>query len=30
MTMEACTDAGGGQGMGYIDAGDYLVWDSIT
>ena len=30
MTVEACTDAGGGQDMGYIDAGDYLVWNAIN
>ncbi len=30
MLVEACTDAGGGQNMGYIDAGDYLVWNSIN
>ncbi|MDQ2772590.1 MAG: carbohydrate-binding protein [Bacteroidota bacterium] len=30
MVVEGCTDAGGGQDMGYIDAGDYLVWNGIT
>ena len=30
MIVEACTDAGGGQDMGYIDAGDYLVWNGIN
>ncbi|MCI1186753.1 carbohydrate-binding protein [Hymenobacter sp. DH14] len=30
MTVEACSDAGGGQDMGYIDAGDYLVWNGIN
>ncbi|UOQ53100.1 carbohydrate-binding protein [Hymenobacter cellulosivorans] len=30
MTAEACTDAGGGQNMGYVDAGDYLVWNGIN
>lgn len=30
MVVETCTDAGGGQDMGYIDPGDYLVWNSIT
>ena len=30
MVVEACTDAGGGQDMGYIDAGDYLVWNAIN
>ncbi|GAA4056080.1 hypothetical protein GCM10022409_49210 [Hymenobacter glaciei] len=30
MMVEGCTDAGGGQDMGYIDAGDYLVWNSIS
>ncbi|MDO7876963.1 carbohydrate-binding protein [Hymenobacter sp. ASUV-10] len=30
MTVETCTDAGGGQNMGYIDPGDYLVWNNIT
>ncbi|WP_185816982.1 carbohydrate-binding protein [Hymenobacter metallilatus] len=30
MTVEACTDAGGGQNMGYVDAGDYLVWNNIN
>ncbi|MDO7888254.1 beta-1,3-glucanase family protein [Hymenobacter cheonanensis] len=28
MTVETCAE--GGQDMGYIDAGDYLVWNSIT
>ncbi|MBO2009926.1 carbohydrate-binding protein [Hymenobacter negativus] len=30
MTVEACSDTGGGQDMGYIDAGDYLVWNAIS
>ena len=30
MVVEACADAGGGQDMGYIDAGDYLVWNGIN
>ncbi|GAB3579187.1 carbohydrate-binding protein [Hymenobacter daeguensis] len=30
MTVEACSDTGGGQDMGYIDAGDYLVWNNIN
>jgi chitinase len=30
MTVETCTDAGGGQDMGYIDAGDYLVWTNLA
>ncbi|TGE26928.1 carbohydrate-binding protein [Hymenobacter metallicola] len=30
MTVETCTDAGGGQNMGYVDAGDYLVWNGIN
>ncbi|RAK68178.1 beta-1,3-glucanase family protein [Hymenobacter edaphi] len=30
MTVETCTDAGGGQNMGYVDAGDYLVWNGIS
>ncbi|MGY3087234.1 hypothetical protein ACVWYF_000260 [Hymenobacter sp. UYAg731] len=30
MVVEACTDAGGGQDMGYIDAGDYLVWNNVN
>jgi len=29
MTAEACSDTGGGQDMGYIDQGDYLVFNSI-
>jgi hypothetical protein len=28
MTVETCAE--GGQDMGYIDAGDYLVWNNIT
>jgi hypothetical protein len=28
MTVETCAE--GGQDMGYIDAGDYLVWNGIT
>ncbi|MGY3087235.1 beta-glucanase (GH16 family) [Hymenobacter sp. UYAg731] len=30
MVIEACSDAGGGQDMGYIDAGDYLVWNNVN
>ncbi|MCA8832956.1 beta-1,3-glucanase family protein [Hymenobacter pini] len=30
MTVETCTDTGGGQNMGYVDAGDYLVWNNIN
>lgn len=30
MVVENCTDAGGGQDMSSIDAGDYLVWNSIN
>ncbi|WP_210516939.1 carbohydrate-binding protein [Hymenobacter terricola] len=30
MVVESCADTGGGQDMGYIDAGDYLVWNSIN
>ena len=30
MVVENCTDTGGGQDMGYIDAGDYLVWNNIN
>ena len=30
MTVEACSDAGGGQDMGFIDAGDYLVWNNVN
>jgi len=30
MTAEACADTGGGQDMGYVDAGDYLVFNGIT
>ena len=30
MVVETCTDTGGGQNMGYIDAGDYLVWNNIN
>jgi hypothetical protein len=30
MTVETCTDTGGGQDMGFVDAGDYLVWNNIT
>ncbi len=30
MVVEACTDAGGGQDMGYIDPGDYLVWNGVN
>ncbi len=30
MVAEPCADAGGGQDMGYVDAGDYLVFNNIT
>ena len=30
MVVEACTDAGGGQDMGYVDPGDYLVWNAVN
>ena len=30
MTAEACSDTGGGQDMGYVDAGDYLVFNNIN
>ncbi|UOQ72948.1 beta-1,3-glucanase family protein [Hymenobacter cellulosilyticus] len=30
MTAETTTDAGGGQNMGFVDAGDYLVWNGIN
>lgn len=30
MVVETCTDAGGGQNMGYVDAGDYLVFNGIN
>jgi beta-glucanase (GH16 family) len=30
MVVEACSDTGGGQDMGYIDAGDYLVWNNVN
>ena len=30
MVVENCTDTGGGQDMGYIDAGDYLVWNNVN
>ncbi|UOQ53775.1 beta-1,3-glucanase family protein [Hymenobacter cellulosivorans] len=30
MTVETTTDTGGGQNMGYVDAGDYLVWNGIN
>ncbi|WP_046243659.1 beta-1,3-glucanase family protein [Hymenobacter terrenus] len=30
MTLEACSDAGGGQNAGYVDAGDYLVFNSLS
>ncbi|UYZ63100.1 beta-1,3-glucanase family protein [Hymenobacter weizhouensis] len=30
MVAEACSDAGGGQNMGYVDNGDYLVFNNIT
>ena len=29
MVVENCTDAGGGQDMGYIDQGDYLVFNNV-
>jgi uncharacterized protein YdeI (BOF family) len=30
MTAEPTTDTGGGQNMGFVDAGDYLVWNGIS
>ncbi|MCR5886632.1 carbohydrate-binding protein [Hymenobacter sp. J193] len=30
MSAETTTDAGGGQNMGWVDAGDYLVWNGIN
>jgi beta-glucanase (GH16 family) len=30
MTAETTSDTGGGQDMGYVDAGDYLVFNSIN
>ncbi|SFQ36812.1 carbohydrate-binding protein [Hymenobacter arizonensis] len=30
MVVENCTDTGGGQNMGYIDAGDYLVFNNVN
>jgi len=30
MAIETCTDTGGGQDMGNVDAGDYLVFNSIN
>lgn len=30
MTAETTTDTGGGQDMGYVDAGDYLVFNNIN
>jgi len=30
MVVENCTDAGGGQDMGYIDAGDYLKFNQVV
>ncbi|QIX60226.1 carbohydrate-binding protein [Hymenobacter sp. BT18] len=30
MTAETTTDTGGGQNMGWVDAGDYLVWNTIS
>jgi len=30
MTAETCSDTGGGQDMGYIDQGDYLVWNNVN
>jgi len=30
MVAEACSDTGGGQDMGYVDAGDYLVFSNIN
>ncbi|WP_310394671.1 carbohydrate-binding protein [Hymenobacter sp.] len=30
MVAEGCTDAGGGQNMGYIDAADYLVFTNVN
>ncbi|QKG52605.1 carbohydrate-binding protein [Hymenobacter sp. BRD67] len=30
MVAEACSDTGGGQDMGYVDAGDYLVFNNVN
>ncbi|MGI4832109.1 MAG: carbohydrate-binding protein [Janthinobacterium lividum] len=30
MVVETCTDTGGGQDMGYIDQGDYLVFNNVN
>ncbi|MGI4835130.1 MAG: beta-1,3-glucanase family protein [Janthinobacterium lividum] len=30
MVVETCSDTGGGQDMGNVDQGDYLVWNSIN
>ncbi|WP_310397807.1 beta-1,3-glucanase family protein [Hymenobacter sp.] len=30
MVVEACSDAGGGQDMGFIDPGDYLVFNGVN
>ncbi|MET4075471.1 carbohydrate-binding protein [Hymenobacter sp. UYCo722] len=30
MVVESCTDAGGGQDMGYIDAGDFLKFNQVV
>jgi hypothetical protein len=30
MTVETCSDTGGGQNMGFVDAGDYLVFNGIN
>ena len=30
MQAEACSDTGGGQNMGYVDAGDYLVFNNLN
>jgi hypothetical protein len=30
MTAETTSDTGGGQNMGYVDAGDYLVFNSVN
>ena len=30
MIAEACSDTGGGQDMGYVDKGDYLVFNNIN
>ncbi|WP_046244201.1 carbohydrate-binding protein [Hymenobacter terrenus] len=30
MIVEGCSDTGGGQNVGYVDAGDYLVFNNIN